>query len=232
MNIQDLQQEWHEQGNQDDVVTKLFKESRHRKIDDLIKKNVVSSILFMLLNLIINIYVWSILISNFGNISTRYFGILMLILTYVVLFKNIQQLNSIYKINNSRPIVELQKLIGKLKVERIRHNRFIFIFSNLFFWSLIILIFKWDLALLIPYIWEKASIVVIIHISFSIIWFPLSIWILNKYNTTTETSKFWSRLNRESYLSDQSLNFSLNNALTYIKEIEAFENENVLQHRV
>ncbi len=223
MNIQDLQQEWNEQGNQDDVVTKLFKESRHRKVDALLKKNVVSSILFMLLNLIINIYVWSILISNFENISTRYIGILMLILTYAVLFKNIRQLDFIYKINNSKPVVELQKLIGKLKIERIRHNRFIFIFSNLFFWSIIILTYKWDLTLLIPYLWEEASIVVIIHIGFSIIWFPLSLWILNKYDKS-ESSKFWNRLNRESYLSDQSLNTSLNNALTYLKEIKDFEN--------
>lgn len=223
MNIQDLQQEWNEQGNQDDLVTKLFKESRHSKIDALLKKNVVSSILFMLLNLIINIYVWSILISNFENISTRYIGMLMLILTYAVLFKNIRQLDFIYKINNSKPVVELQKLIEKLKVERIRHNRFIFIFSNLFFWSIIILIYKWDLTLLIPYLWEEASIVVIIHIGFSIIWFPLSLWILNKYDKA-ESSKFWNRLNRESYLSDQSLNTSLNNALTYLKEIEDFEN--------
>jgi len=223
MNIQDLQQEWNEQGNQDDLVTKLFKESRHSKIDALLKKNVVSSILFMLLNLIINIYVWSILISNFENISTRYIGILILILTYVVLFKNIRQLDFIHKINNSKPVVELQKLIGKLKIERIRHNRFIFIFSNLFFWSIIILIYKWDLTLLIPYLWEEASIVVIIHISFSIIWFPLSLWILNKYDKA-ESSKFWNRLNRESYLSDQSLNTSLNNTLIYLKEIEDFEN--------
>jgi len=223
MNIQDLQQEWNEQGNQDDLVTKLFKESRHSKIDALLKKNVVSSILFMLLNLIINIYVWSILISNFENISTRYIGILILILTYAVLFKNIRQLDFIYKINNSKPVVELQKLIGKLKIERIRHNRFIFIFSNLFFWSIIILTYKWDLTLLIPYLWEEASIVVIIHIGFSIIWFPLSLWILNKYDKS-ESSKFWNRLNRESYLSDQSLNTSLNNALTYLKEIKDFEN--------
>ena len=232
MNIQDLQQNWREQENQDDLVTKLFKESKYNKVGSLIKKNALNSILFILFNLIINIYTWSVLTSNFQNISTRYIGILMLILTYIVLFKNIQQLNSINKINNSRPIVELQKLIGKLKVQRIRHNKFIFIFSNLFFWSLIILIFKWDLELMIPYIWEKASIVVIIHLSFSIIWFPLSIWILNKYNTASEASKFWSRLNRESYLTDQSLNSSLNNALTYLKDIEAFENENMLQQHL
>jgi hypothetical protein len=222
MNIQDLQQEWNEQGNYGDLVTKLFKESRHSKIDTILKKNILSSILFMLLNLIINIYTWLVLVSNFENISTRYIGILMLILTYISLFKNILQLDFIYKINYSKPIVELQKLIGKLKVERIKHNRFIFIFSNLFVWSLIILIYKWDLTLLIPYIWEEASIVVVIHIGFSVIWFPLSLWILIKYDNA-ESSKFWNRLSRESYLSDQSLNSSLNNALTYLKEIEGFE---------
>lgn len=231
MNIQDFQKEWSEQENSSDLVTRLFKESRHNKIDVLLKKNVMSSILFMLLNLIINIYVWSILIPNFGNISIRYVGILMLILTFVILFKNIQQLDFIYKIDNSKPVVELQKLIGKLKVERIRHNRFIFIFSNLFFWSLIILIYKWDLTLLIPYLWEEASFVVIVHIGFSIIWFPLSFWILSQYDKA-ETSKFWNKLNRESYLSEQSLNISLNNALSYLKEIEDFENKNVLQQGV
>ena len=223
MNIQDLQQQWNEQGNQDDLVTKLFKESRHLKIDILLKRNILNSILFVLLNLIINIYVWSVLIFNFDNISARYIGILLLILTYVVLFKNIRQLDLIYKINNSKPVVETQKLIGKLKVERVRHNRFIFVFSNLFFWSVIILIYKWDLALLIPYLWEEASIVVIIHVGFSIIWLPLSIWILNRYDEE-KYSKFWSRLNRESYLSDQSLNTSLNDALSYLKEIEDFAN--------
>ena len=213
MNIQDLQQQWNEHGNQDDLVTKLFKESRHLKIDILLKRNILNSILFVLLNLIINIYVWSVLIFNFDNISARYIGILLLILTYVVLFKNIRQLDLIYKINNSKPVVETQKLIGKLKVERVRHNRFIFVFSNLFFWSVIILIYKWDLALLIPYLWEEASIVVIIHVGFSIIWLPLSIWILNKYD-------------EEKYKNaqDQYEHTSLNDALSYLKEIEDFVN--------
>ncbi|MDY8134308.1 hypothetical protein [Aquimarina sp. 2201CG5-10] len=228
MDIQDLQQKWNEQGNYNDLVTKLFIESRHSKIDTVIKKNMLNTILFMLLNLVVNIYAWLVLVSDFENISTRYIGILMLILTYIVVFKNIRQLDCIYRINNSKPIVELQKLIGKLKVERIKHNRFIFIFSNLFFWSLIILIFKWDLTLLIPYIWQEASIVVIIHMGFSIIWFPLSVWILNKYDATTKKSKFWKRLNKDSYLSDESLNSSLNNALSYLKEVEVFENEHMV----
>lgn len=232
MNIQDLQKNWNEQGKLDGLVIKLFKESRHNKIDAVIKKNVLNSILFILVNLTINIYTWLVLVSNFENNSTRYIGILMLILTYIVLLKNIQQLSSVSKINYSSPIIKLQKLIGKLKIERLRHNRFIFIFSNLFFWSLIILIFKWDLTLLIPYIWQKAAIVVIIHTSFSIIWIPLSIWILYKYDTAPESSKLWNRLSRESYLSDQSLNSSLNKTLIYLKEIEAFENENVPQQHL
>ncbi len=221
MNIQDLQQEWGQQGNEEDLVAKLFKESRHSKIDTIIKKNIVNSILFMLLNLMINIYAWLVLVPNFENSSTRYAGILILIFTYIVLFKNIRQLDYIYKINNSKPVVELQKLIGKLKVNRIRHNRFIFIFSNLFFWSLIILMYKWDITILIAHIWEKAPITVVIHIGFSILWFPLSLWILNKYDKTS--SVFWSRLDRGSFLTDTSLNYSLNNALAYLKEIEAFE---------
>ena len=149
----------------------------------------------------------------------------MLMLTYILFFKNVIQLGTLSKISNSRPVIEVQKLIVKLKVLRVKHNRFIFIFSNLFFWSLIILIFKWDLELVIPAIWEKAAIVPIIHIVFAVVWFPLAIWILKKYDSATETSKFWKRLKTESFLTDQTVNSSLNNALIYVKEIEAFEKE-------
>ncbi len=224
MNIQDLQQDWNNQGNNNNLVLKLYQESRQGKIDYQLKKVKMNTVLFMILNIFINIYTWLVLVSNFSDLSIRISGILMLIITYIVIYKNIMQLISIQNINNSKPIVELQKLIEKLKIQRIKHNRFIFIFGNLFSWSLVTLIFMWNWEILIPTIWENAAILVIIHISFAVVWFPLSFWILRKYDTI-DASKFWKKLNKESFLTDESVNSSLNNALLYVKEIESFENE-------
>ena len=185
----------------------------------------VFCILFMVYNLFVNIYSWIVLVTNFSNLSLRYTGIIMVILTYIAFHKNVLQLNSISKINNSKPIVESQKIIGKLKIQRIKHNRFIFIFANLHFWALVILVFQWDLSLLIPVVWENAAIVVVFHLGLLVLWFPLALWFLRKYDSVGKLSKFWSKMERESYLTDQSTNSSLNKALEFVNEIESFENE-------
>ncbi|MEP4094498.1 hypothetical protein [Reichenbachiella sp.] len=227
MNIRDLQYNWKKQGgDNDNLVVRLFMESRQDKIDKRINNVFWGSILFILLNLIVFTYAWLVLVSDFSNISIRFAGISVLILTYVILYKNVFLLNGMYKMNLAGPIVELQKLIGKLKVNRIRHNRFIFIFSNLYFWSLMILIYRWDLKLLISQVWEEAPITVIAHIAFAILWFPLANWILKKYDMATEGTEFWKSLSRESYLTDESVNSPLNEAIQFIKEIEVFEEEN------
>lgn len=226
MNIRDLQYNWKNQGVDDNLVVRLFKESRQDKIDKRINNVFWGSILFILLNLIVFTYAWLVLVSDFSNISIRFAGISVLILTYVILHKNVFLLNGMYKMNLAGPIVELQKLIGKLKVKRIRHNRFIFIFSNLYFWSLMILIYRWDLKLLISQVWEEVPITVIAHIAFAILWFPLANWILKKYDLATEGAEFWKSLSRESYLTDESVNSPLNEAIQFIKEIEVFEEEN------
>ena len=226
MNLEDLKQEWNTQNRGTDLILTLYQESRERKAKSEFKRIATYSALFTLLNLLINIYTWLVLIQNFSSLSIRLAGISMLVLTYTVFFKNVKQLSIVSKINNSKPIIEVQKLIGTLKVSRIRHNRFLFIFSNLFFWLLVILVFKWDLSLLIQAIWEKAAIVPTVHIAFAVLWFPLAIWILKKYDSETESSKFWNALRRDSMLTDQSINTSLNNALRYLEEIEAFEKEN------
>ena len=225
MDIQNLQHDWREQGKHDSLVIKLFKESRQTKINYSLNKMAVFSITFMIYNLFVNIYSWLILATYFSNLSVRYTGIIMVILTYIAFHKNVLQLNSISKINNSKPIVESQKIIGKLKIQRIKHNRFIFIFANLHFWALIILVFQWDLSLIIPAIWENAAIVVVFHLGLLVLWLPIALWFIRKYDSAGNLSTFSSKMERESYLTDQSANSSLNKALQFVKEIESFENE-------
>lgn len=102
MNIQDLQQDWNNQGNNNNLVLKLYQESRQGKIDYQLKKVKVNTILFMTLNIFINSYTWLVLVSNFSALFIRISGILMLIITYIVIYKNIMQLISIQNINNSK----------------------------------------------------------------------------------------------------------------------------------
>lgn len=225
MELESLKQDWHNQEFKDELIVRLFKESRRQKADTEFRKMTIYSLLFMVFNLLVNIYAWLVMIPNSSNTSIVISGISVLILTYVVFYMNVQHLSLVSKINILKPVIEVQKVIGRLKLLRVRHNRFIFIFSNLFFWSLMVLVFKIDFELLIPAVWEKAAVVPIIHISFAILWFPLSLWILKKYDSNTENSKFWTRLKTESFLTDESLNYSLNNSLEYLREIEAFEKE-------
>ncbi|MDN5203400.1 hypothetical protein QQ008_18580 [Fulvivirgaceae bacterium BMA10] len=229
MNLQDLQQQWGNQysgqGNQNDLVIRLFKESRQSKISHALNKLIFFNILFMLFNLIVIIYSWLVLIENLSNLPIAIPALLMLVLSKIVFYKNVWQLEGLSKINYSEPIIKLQKAIEKLKIRRIKHNRFIFIFCNLYFWLMITLVFQWDLSLLIPAIWVKAPIVVIIHVGMLVIWFPLAFWLLKKYDNVNGDSKFWAKMERESFLTDQSVNFSLNNVLSFLKEIEGFEKE-------
>ena len=115
MNLKDLQKEWGNQYDkqelQNNLLITLFKESRQSKIRSNLRKITVYSILFMVFNIIVNSYTWLIVVTNFDNLSLRYFGVLMLVLSYTVIYMNALQLNSISKINNSKPIVVLQKLI-------------------------------------------------------------------------------------------------------------------------
>ncbi|OQX99519.1 MAG: hypothetical protein B6I20_09875 [Bacteroidetes bacterium 4572_117] len=231
MNLQDLQKDWgnqyDKQGTENNLVVKLFKESRQSKINANLRKITAYSILFTLFNIFVNSYTWYILVRNFDNLSLRYAGIVMLVLSYIVIFMNALQFESITKINNSKPIVKLQKRIGKLKIQRIKHNRFIFILSNLYFWLMVVLVFQLDLLILIPEIWKNAASVIVVNVGFMVIWFPLAFWFLNKYDSKEQLSKFWQKMKNESFLTDKSVNFSLNKALSYMHEIEVFEKDEI-----
>lgn len=225
MNLSDLQQDWAQEDNHGNLIVQLFKESRESKMDNELKKMTVYSLLFMFFNLAVNVYAWLVMVPNFEVLTIKIAGIIILLLTYAAFYMNVVQLGSIQKINHSKPIIEQQRTIEKLKIQRIKHNRFIFIFSNLFFWALITLLLKWDLEIVVPVVWHNAAIVVIVHAAFAILWFPLAVWILKKYDATVDTSNFWGKLSKDSYLTDYSINFSLNRALGYLKELEAFEKE-------
>ncbi len=84
--------------------------------------------------------------------------------------------------------------------------------------------FQLDLTIMIPEIWKNAPIVIIINVGLAILWVPLGLLLIKKYHANSN-SKFWAKMSKDSYLTDQSVDFSLNQALSYLKEIETFEKE-------
>lgn len=233
MNLQDIKKDWENQytenRNQNNLVLRLFNELYQSKISLTLNKLRFYNIIFMLINLIVIIYTWMVLVENITHLFIAAQSILLLILSKIVFYKNVWQLDGLSKINYSGPITEVQKTIERIKIQRIKHNRFIFIFSILYFWLVIAVLFKLDFALLIEAIWVNTPLVVIIHLGFFISWFPIAIWILRKYNNLDPGAKFWKKMEGESFLTDNSVNSSLNNTLSYLKEIEDFQkNENFI----
>lgn len=229
MDLQKLQDNWESQfdikGNEENLVLQLFRESRQNKVKSRLNYLVVYNILFMVYNLTVIILSWNYIAQSLPNPGYWIPGSLLIILSLIAFYMNVFQLNDVLNIKFDQPIVELQKTISKLKVKRIKHNRYIFIFSNIYFWLMIMMIFSLDLFALITTVWENAALVIIFHTLFSIIWFPIAFWLLNKYDMPDENSKFWAKLKKDSYLTDQSVNFSLNKTLGFLQEIESFEKE-------
>lgn len=227
MELQDIQNNWNNQfdtkGNNPNLVLQLFKESRQNKVRSKLTKVIIYTLLYMLFNLTIIVYSWMYIANHFPKLGVLVPGSILLILSYTAFFMNVFQLNDLAKIKFDTPIVELQKIIEKLKIKRIKHNRFIFIFSNIYFWMMVMLIFSFDLFELLSAVWENAPYVVIFHFCFSTLWFPIAFYLLKKYNSPLGHSKFWNRMKKDSYLTDQSVNESLNSALGFVREIEAFE---------
>ncbi len=227
MDLQEIQKQWQNQHinqtNQNDLVIKLFQESRQDKVRSNLSKLKIHSLLFMLWNLLVIIYSWVVLAENLSNLSIVINAAIMLLLSTIVFYKNVWQLNSLAKINYDEPVLKMQKEINQLKIKRIKHNRFIFIFSNLYFWSIIFLVFGWDVYSLILTVWETTPIVLIIHLTLFFAWFPLAFWLLKKYDNIKSGSKFWQKMEKESFLTESSVNSSLNNITSFLKEIESFE---------
>lgn len=227
MDLDKVKTAWSKQNenNTNELILKLFKESRMDKVESKMRKTKYSSILMVLLNIIVNIYAWMKLAENIDNISIIAVSSLLLILSFISMYMNIFQLNRLLKLDESMSVIKYQKAIEKIKIDRINHNRFIFIFSHLYTIIFIVLIFNIDLSTLLPHMWENAKIWLLIQASILVLYFPFTLWILSKYDNLETASKFWKLLEKDSFLTDSSVNSSLNNAIKHLEEIRDYEKE-------
>lgn len=230
MDLDKLQDQWDDHYDNltrsEDLAINLFKKAKYKKIDTNLNRMKKQSLFYMLFNLVVIVFSWLVLIENITVIGISFSAGLLILVSKIVFYKNVQQLNLISNINYSEPIVKLQKIIESLKLSRLRHNKFIFILSNMYFWLILIVLFSINPMVLIPEIWSNAAIVVVIHIGFSILWIPLAFWILSKYNFPSQNSLFWKKLGRNSLLTDESANTSLIKISSFLKELDDFEKEN------
>lgn len=229
MKVEDLQNAWSqahvEEMSQSTLIRQLFMESRQSKISIRLNRMIVYSVLFMVFNLGVVIISWLTMLSHLSNRTVVVGGILAIVLSKVVFFLNVIQIGRIKGMSFDQPVTKLQQTLMKLKVNRIRHNRFIFIFSNIYFWLMVTLLFRWDLEVIAREVWMNAPIALIIHVGMLVGWFPVAIWLLKKYDTSGRTSKFWNRMKKDSYLTDASVNSSLNEVLGYLDDIRSFRKE-------
>ena len=230
MNIKDLKKDWMGQnsgnGGQVDLVIKLFRESRKDKIHFNINKITLFTVIFMIYNILVLSQAVKDLIFNYMTPGISIASILLIVLSFIAMIMNISSLSDIGKIDFSLPIISQQKIIERLKIKRIRHNRFIFVFAHLYSWLLFSMVFDFNIEIALQTIWENTPVYVFIQIGLLIFYFPFSIWLLRKYDSIDDSSSmFWQKLKKDSFLTDQSVNSSLNNIQGFLNELNSFEKE-------
>jgi len=224
MDIDKIKNEWSQTHPKSgtEMFEKILRENRESKLNQCLTRVVTHNIIWIVYHLVILVFSWQILLSNVQNLALAIIATIGIVLSKIFLIRNILHLNLVHSTDFSRPIVEAKRNIEKLKKYRIQYNRDIFILSNLYFWTMISLVFQWDIVKVIEIVWANAPIVVVFHLGFAVLWFPISIWLLKKYDASEGSSK---NLAKDSYLTDSSLNVSLNNSIESIAEIDAFLEE-------
>ncbi|WP_286757180.1 hypothetical protein [Roseivirga sp. UBA838] len=209
--------------NSDDLVLRIFKEVKHQKAERVIDRTKLNTWLFLFYNLVMLGWSTMVLWSQKQVIAVVMGAVLLWLLSGWVAFLNIKQLQGMYSLNVALPIAKYQKKIERLKLERIRHNRLIFYSCIVYFWSLIITLFQWDIANALVNTWQKSPLTVWAHVFLLVSWFPFAHWLLSKYDKPGN-GVMWQKLAKQSFLTDLSINFSLNKVLNHLQELETFEN--------
>ena len=137
MNIEDLRSDWSNQWNAEtskEIVLKLFRESRESKIQRVLRNQMLHGLFFMFFNLMVMVFTSIVFVEELHNPALSIAAFAMTSLSTVVFYKNVAQLNLLRRIDFSDSILQLQTTVERLKLKRIRHNRFIFVFCLLYFW--------------------------------------------------------------------------------------------------
>ena len=159
------------------------------------------------------------IIDNFQHITLSIPAYILGVLTYIALIWNMYQLGLIFTINYQEPILNIQKKIEKLKIQKLRYNKFLFYGSYPYVFLMIFTVLHIDL-LLLPVKW------MIPNLFLAVVWIPFCYWLIKKYNSRETKSAFWRSLSDDSSLTPDSASKTLNSSLTFLNEIKQFEKSN------
>jgi len=171
-------------------------------------------LLFVIAHFLINF-----IIDNFQNVTLTFPAYLLSIATYIALIWSFYHLGLTIMINYSEPIVEIQKKIEKLKIQKLRYNKFVFYISYPFVYLTGFIVLHLDITLF-PLKWMIPNIIL------AILWMPFCNWLIRKYNSDNLNSNFWKSLSRDSTITPQSVSKSINHSLDFLAEIIKFEQSN------
>jgi hypothetical protein len=196
---------------------KLIKEMKLEKAKSSLNRYTFLKSMSILFQMFVVHYLINCTITNFDNRVIAVQSIILAILTIVALIWNMYQMQLIMTIDYSDPIVKIQKRSEKLKIQKLRYNKFIFCASYpyIFLMSFTVLqlsplYFQFDWALL--------------NVTLAVLWFPFAYWLIKKFNHKNLTSPIWRRLAGDSTLTPGSVSRPLNNTLDFLNEIRQFEN--------
>lgn len=224
MKSTDMHKSWQSQPTNEDLIVRLFNEAQHHKVRTKLNGVRLGTLLFTAYNLIVFVLASMSAFDNLESVSPLIGNVVLSLLSGVVFYKNILQLSAFGNLDTSLPIIHFRRRLEFMKIERVRHNRFIFLTCILYFWSFLITIFQWDIITTATYLWEKTPITVFVHLAFVVGWIPLAIWLLKKYDSST-ASGFWGKLGKNSMLTDDLINVSFNEAIIHLEEIQEFETD-------
>lgn len=195
---------------------KLIKDMNLEKTKSSMNKFTFWKSMSLLLQFVVAHYLVNFIIDNYQSITLTLPAYLLALLTYIALIWNCYQLGLVLTINYSDAIISIQKKIEKLKIQKLRYNKFMFCASYPFvylmgFTVLHIDLLSFPVKYLIP------------NLILALVWLPFCYWLIKKYNTDNLSSNFWKSLSRDSTLTPASVSKSLNNSLSFLQEIRNFE---------
>jgi hypothetical protein len=195
---------------------KLIKDMKLEKTKSSVNRFTFFMSLTLLFDFFLANHLMNFIIDNFSDITLTAPAYLLSVFTYIAIIWSFYQLGLVLTIRYSEPIVDIQKKIEKLRLEKLKFNKFIFYISYPFVYLGGFVLLHLDITHF-PLNW------MIPNIALAILWIPLCNWLIRKYNSSGLTSKFWLSLSRDSSLTPESASKSLNNSLTFLKEIREFE---------
>jgi hypothetical protein len=195
---------------------KLIKDMKLEKTKSSVNRFTFFMSLTILFDFILANYLANFIIDNFSDFTLTAPAYILSIVTYIAIIWVFYQLGLVFMIKYSEPIIEIQKKIEKLRIEKLKFNKFIFYISYPFVYLIGFTVLHLDLTQF-PIKWMIPNIVL------AILWIPLCNWLIKKYNSPKTTSGFWKSLSRDSSLTPESASRSLNKSLNFLHEIREFE---------